>query len=129
NLLNFARRTKAEQQPMDINELVETVLDLQSYQLKLDNVKVRFDLDRDLPRTLGDFHQIQQVLLNIVNNAHQAMLEVSGERQLLLRTRVEEDRIQIQISDTGPGISPARLSRVFEPFFTTKSAGKGTGLG
>jgi signal transduction histidine kinase len=129
NLLNFARRTKAERRSMDINELVETVLDLQSYQLKLDNVKVQYDLDRDLPRTTGDFHQIQQVLLNLINNAHQAMLEIPGERILTLRTRAEEDSIRVQVTDTGPGISPARLSRIFEPFFTTKAPGKGTGLG
>jgi signal transduction histidine kinase/CheY-like chemotaxis protein len=129
NLLHFARRTKAERQAMNVNSLVENVLDLQSYQLRLDNVKVKFDLDPDLPRTLGDVHQIQQVLLNIVNNAHQAMMEAPGERGLLLRTRCEEGVIRIQVTDTGPGISPARLSRVFEPFFTTKAPGKGTGLG
>ena len=129
NLLHFARRTKAERQAMDINELVENVLDLQSYQLKLDNVKVHFDLDRSLPRTVGDYHQIQQVLLNIVNNAHQAMQETRGERILILRTRAEEGVIRIEVTDSGPGISPAGLSRVFEPFFTTKAAGKGTGLG
>jgi len=129
NLLNFARRTKAERRALGINDLVENVLDLQSYQLKLDNVKILPDLDRDLPRTLGDYHQIQQVLLNIINNAHQAMQEVNGERALVLRTRAEEGVIRIQITDTGSGISPARLSRIFEPFFTTKAPGKGTGLG
>jgi signal transduction histidine kinase/ActR/RegA family two-component response regulator len=129
NLLNFARRTKAEQQALNINDLVENVLDLQSYQLKLDDVKVLPDLDRGLPLTLGDYHQIQQVLLNIINNAHQAMLEADGERALALRTRCEQGVIRIEIADTGPGISPARLSRIFEPFFTTKAPGKGTGLG
>jgi signal transduction histidine kinase/ActR/RegA family two-component response regulator len=129
NLLNFARRTKAERRVMDLNELVENVLDLRAYQLKLDNVKVQIDLDKGLPRTVGDYHQIQQVLLNIINNAHQAMQEVPGERMLTLRTRAAEERIRIEIADSGPGISPARLSRVFEPFFTTKAPGKGTGLG
>jgi signal transduction histidine kinase/CheY-like chemotaxis protein len=129
NLLNFARRTKEERRALDINELVENVLDLQSYQIKLDNVKILMDLDRDLPRTMGDYHQIQQVLLNIINNAHQAMQEAEGERALVLRTRAEAGVIRIQITDTGPGISPARLSRIFEPFFTTKAPGKGTGLG
>ncbi|HEV8337829.1 MAG TPA: ATP-binding protein [Candidatus Polarisedimenticolia bacterium] len=129
NVLDFARRTKAERRVMDLNELVENVLDLRAYQLKLDNVKVQIDLDKVLPSTVGDYHQIQQVLLNIINNAHQAMQEVPGERTLTLRTRAAEEKIRIEIIDSGPGISPARLSRVFEPFFTTKAPGKGTGLG
>jgi signal transduction histidine kinase/ActR/RegA family two-component response regulator len=129
NLLHFARRTKAEQQAMDVNALVENVLDLQSYQLRLDNIKVRFDPEPDLPKTVGDCYQIQQVLLNIINNAHQAMMETQGERSLILRTRTQKGVLRIQITDTGPGISPGRLSRVFEPFFTTKAPGKGTGLG
>jgi len=129
NLLDFARRTKAERRVMDLNELVENVLDLRSYQLKHDNVKVQTDLDKSLPRTVGDYHQIEQVLMNLINNAHQAMQEVPGERRLTLRTRAAEERIRIEIVDSGPGISQARLSRVFEPFFTTKAPGKGTGLG
>jgi len=129
NLLNFARRTKAERRVIDLNELVENVLDLRIYQLKLDNVRVQTDLDGDLPKTLGDYHQIQQVLLNIINNAHQAMQEVPEGRSLVLRTRAEGGVLRIQVADSGPGISPARLSRVFEPFFTTKAPGKGTGLG
>ncbi len=129
NLLNFARRTKAERRAIDLNEIVENVLDLRSYQLRLDNVKVRTELAPDLPRTAGDYHQIQQVLLNIINNAHQAMQEVASERILALRTGVEEGRIVVRIEDTGPGISSSKLGRVFEPFYTTKVAGKGTGLG
>jgi len=129
NLLNFARRTKPERNAMDLNELVENVLDLRAYQMRLDNVRVETDLAPGLPRTLGVYHQIQQVLLNIINNAHQAMLEVRGERILTVATAVEDSRILVRIDDTGPGITPSTLERVFEPFFTTKSAGKGTGLG
>ena len=129
SLLNFARRTKPERKAVDLNELVENVLDLRAFQLRLDNVRVETDLANNLPRTLGVYHQIQQVLLNIINNAHQAMLEVRGERLLKITTEVENSRILIRISDTGPGIAPTALQKVFEPFFTTKAAGKGTGLG
>jgi len=129
NLLNFARRTKAERVAVDINEIVENVLDLRSYQLRLENVKIQKELSTDLPRTQGDYHHLQQVLLNIISNAHQAMQEVDSERILTIRTQARGARIVIEIKDTGPGISPSRLARVFEPFYTTKAAGKGTGLG
>jgi len=129
NLLNFARRTKPERTAIDLNELVENVLDLRSYQLRLDNIRVETELSPNLPRTLGVYHQMQQVLLNIINNANQAMLEVRGERRLKIATETENSRVLIRISDTGPGIAPTALEKVFEPFFTTKAAGKGTGLG
>jgi len=129
NLLCFARRTKPERKAMDLNELVENVLDLRAYQLRLDNIRVETELAPNLPRTLGVYHQIQQVLLNIINNANQAMLEVRGERLLKLTTEVDNSRILVRVSDTGPGIAPMALAKVFEPFFTTKAAGKGTGLG
>jgi signal transduction histidine kinase/CheY-like chemotaxis protein len=129
NLLNFARRTKPERKAVDLNELVENVLDLRAFQLRLDNIHVETELAPNLPRTLGVYHQIQQVLLNIINNAHQAMLEVRGERLLKITTEVDNSGILIRISDTGPGIAPPALQKVFEPFFTTKAAGKGTGLG
>ncbi|HEV8376656.1 MAG TPA: ATP-binding protein [Candidatus Polarisedimenticolia bacterium] len=129
DLLIFARRTKPERKAIDINELVENVLDLRANQLRDDNVKVQTDLAKALPPTLGVNHQIQQVLLNIINNAHQAMLEVPGKRTLRVRTLTEGSRILIRVSDSGPGIAPSALERVFEPFYTTKSSGKGTGLG
>ncbi|PYQ14187.1 MAG: hypothetical protein DMH00_02325 [Acidobacteria bacterium] len=129
NLLNFARRTKPERKTVDLNELVENVLDLRAYQLRLDNVRVETHLQPDLPRTLGVHHQIQQVLLNIINNAHHAMLEVKGERILTVGTSVADGHILIRIGDTGPGIAAAVLEKVFEPFYTTKTASQGTGLG
>ena len=129
NLLNFARRTKPERKAMNLNELVENVLDLRAHQLRMDNIRVETELDPNLPRTLGVYHQIQQVLLNVINNAHQAMLEVKGERVLTLRTETDNSRILIRVTDTGPGIAPTALEKVFEPFFTTKTAGQGTGLG
>ena len=129
NLLLFARKTKPERKVMNLNELVENVLDLRATQLRLDNVEVDMDLAENLPRTLGVYHQIQQVLLNIINNAHQAMLEVRGRRALKVSTFAEEGKILIRVSDSGPGIAASIMEKVFEPFYTTKAAGQGTGLG
>jgi signal transduction histidine kinase/CheY-like chemotaxis protein len=128
-VLKFARRTKPERKAMDVNELVENVLDLRAHQLRMDNIRVETELSPTLPRTLGVYHQIQQVLMNIINNANQAMLEVRGERCLKIATETDNSRILIRISDTGPGIAPTTLAKIFEPFFTTKAAGMGTGLG
>jgi two-component system NtrC family sensor kinase len=83
----------------------------------------------DLPKTLLDFHQMQQVILNIVTNAEQAMLQARGRGRLRLSTRAAEGRIELRIEDDGPGIAPEHLARVFDPFFTTKPVGQGTGLG
>ena len=129
NLLRFARKTKPERKVIDVNELVENVLDLPATELRLDNVEVELDLAPDLPHTLGVDHQIQQVLLNIINNAHQAMREVRGARTLKVSTCAEDGRILIRLSDSGPGIAASNMEKVFEPFFTTKTAGEGTGLG
>jgi len=128
-VLKFARRTKPERKAMDVNELVENVLDLRVHKLRMDNIRVETELSPTLPRTLGVYHQIQQVLMNIINNANQAMLEVRGERCLKIATETDNSRILIRISDTGPGIAPTTLAKIFEPFFTTKAAGMGTGLG
>ncbi len=129
HLLAFARKTKPERKVIDVNELVESVLDLRATELRLGNVEVELDLAAGLPRTLGVDHQIEQVLLNIINNAHQAMQQVRGTRSLKVSTSAEEGKILIRISDSGPGIAAALIEKVFEPFYTTKAAGEGTGLG
>jgi len=83
----------------------------------------------DCPTVWADENQIQQVLLNLVQNAHQAMARRSGERQLTVRLRPRDGRVAIEVLDTGPGIPLQLLSRIFDPFFTTKPPGEGTGLG
>jgi two-component system, NtrC family, sensor histidine kinase HupT/HoxJ len=77
----------------------------------------------------ADDNQLQQVLLNLVQNAHQAMARQSGERTLTVRLRPRERHAAIEVLDTGPGIAPHLLSRIFDPFFTTKAPGEGSGLG
>ena len=130
NLLSFARRHQPEKSARTLNEVIESVLDLRAYQLQVDDVEVERRYDPDLPQTLLDFHQLQQVVLNLVNNAHQAMMATSGRpRRLTIVTERRGDRLCAAFTDTGPGISQDRMSRIFEPFFTTKEPGKGTGLG
>jgi CheY-like chemotaxis protein/anti-sigma regulatory factor (Ser/Thr protein kinase) len=92
-------------------------------------IRLQTDLALDLPMTMLDFHQIQQVLLNLLNNAEQAMVEAGHGGALRVMTRRAGDRIEASISDDGPGVPPEIQSRIFEPFFTTKKEGKGTGLG
>ncbi|GIW01162.1 response regulator [Roseiflexus sp.] len=138
NLLMFAREHKPQRTLVDINQVLQSTLTLRAYQLRVDNITIVTDFAPNLPQTVADPHQLQQVFLNLINNAHQAMTERGGKGTLTLRTSVEpcvgegnrEERcIRIAVSDTGVGISPRNLSRIFDPFFTTKPVGQGTGLG
>jgi|GEM_PF-900079 len=129
NLLIFARKNKPQKRPVDLNSMLESVLELKAYQFKVDGVRVVRDLQKNLPRTMADASQLQQVLMNIVHNAQQAMGEQKGSAVLTVKTRYQEGRIRLEISDTGPGIAPENLTRIFDPFFTTKEVGQGTGLG
>ncbi|MGH9680541.1 MAG: hybrid sensor histidine kinase/response regulator, partial [Candidatus Acidiferrales bacterium] len=109
-------------------------LSLRAYELRLDNIEVELALDFGLPATLADAAQLQQVVLNLIVNAEQSIVLGRGEEtrhgQILIRTqRLPGDRIGMEVSDDGPGISPEIASRIFDPFFTTKPVGVGTGLG
>jgi C4-dicarboxylate-specific signal transduction histidine kinase len=128
NLLMFARHYTPERRPCALHEQARRVMELKAYQLEQDQVRVETDFAA-CPPVNADEHQIQQVLLNLVQNAHQAMLTHPGPRVLTLRTRATEEHAVIEVLDTGPGIAPDILGRIFEPFFTTKSAGHGSGLG
>ncbi len=132
NLLMFAREHKPERLATQINEVIQSTLALQVYQLRVDNITVQLDLDPELPSTVTDPHQLQQVLLNLITNARQAMNE-RGSGILTIRTRRHEAAdgryIEISISDNGVGIPAQYLDKVFNPFFTTKPVGQGTGLG
>ena len=129
NFLTFSRKSKPEKKLVGINGIIEKTFDLMSYQFQFNNIKIIKDLDPDLPKTMGDFHQLQQVFLNIVNNAFQAMMEASKGGSITVRTKRIEDMIFIEFTDTGPGIPKENLNKIFDPFFTTKEIGKGTGLG
>jgi len=134
NLLLFSRETKPERRAVDVNEVIERTLALRAYELKIETIEVELRLDPGLPQTLADAAQLQQVVLNLIVNAEQAIAMGRGEEarkgRIAIRTRrLAGDRIAMEVSDDGPGIAPENVSRVFDPFFTTKPPGVGTGLG
>ena len=127
NLLSFARQHKPERVPVQINLALEETLALRDYDLRMHNIRIHLDLAENIPVTSADPHQLQQVFLNMVNNAVDAILENSADGDLWVRTALNGDRLCIEFTDSGPGVKDA--SRVFDPFYTTKPVGKGTGLG
>jgi len=130
NLLSFARVHKPERKYLGINGIIDKTLELRRYQLQVNDIEVVRDFDPDLPRTMLDFHQVQQVLLNLINNAQHAMMALRDRPGCLtVRTRVVGDMIELQVADNGEGMTQDTLERVFDPFFTTKELGRGTGLG
>ena len=129
NLLSFARRYDTEKSYISINEALVKTLELRAHQLKVNNIELVTELQPNLPKTMADFQQMQQVSINIINNAEQAMVEAHGKGRLIVRTKTEDRMIKITFVDDGPGISEENLKRIFDPFFTTKEVGKGTGLG
>lgn len=130
NLLFFARKAEPERTRADINEIVERTVSLRGYELKVENIAVTANLAPDLPATLADPFQLQQVVLNLLVNAEQAILEGRGHGRIEIRTRkVSPLRLAIEVSDDGPGVPAEIASRIFDPFFTTKAPGVGTGLG
>jgi PAS domain S-box-containing protein len=128
-LLTFARQYKPERRLVNINEVVESALRLRAYHLETSNIKVTTHLAPDLPTTIADPGQLQQVFLNIIINAEAAMKRVSRQGRLVVKTEARDSTIRISFKDNGPGIAPEHLERIFEPFFTTSEVGEGTGLG
>lgn len=127
NLLSFARQHKPERVPVRLNTIVEDTLALRDYDLRMSQIRVHLELASDLPLTSADPHQLQQVFLNLINNAVDAILETEREGDLTVRSGVAGNNVFIEFSDSGPGVKDA--TRVFDPFYTTKPVGKGTGLG
>ncbi len=129
-LLGFSRAIPSEKTEFDINDTIRHTVDIIRNQAKFHNVKIRLDLSRDLPRVRGDISQIEQVYMNLLINAADAMND-RGEVLIATRNVGEGDKeyLEIEFTDTGPGIPEEHLVKIFEPFFTTKPVGKGTGLG
>ena len=128
DLLAFARRREPLQELVDLNDVITRTLRLRGYQMCANQIAVKTDLPPDLPNVAGDARQLQQVCLNLVINAEQAMTATGGGT-LSLVTRSENGSVVMDVRDTGPGIPEATRARIFEPFFTTKGEGEGTGLG
>jgi len=130
NLLTFARQHKAEKVPTSVNQVLDDTLELRGYELRVRGIEVRREYDDDIPDTMADAHQLQQVFLNLITNAEQSMERAPGTaHHLAVGTRRSGNMIRIEIEDTGPGIPANLLERIFNPFFTTKPTGSGTGLG
>jgi len=129
NLLSFARRHKPEKSLVSINEIIQKSIELHARQMKVNRIDLVVELDADLPMIMADPHQMEQVFVNIIANAYQAMIEEHGKGELIIRTENMGGAVQVSFTDNGPGISAENLNRIFDPFFTAKKSGKGTGLG
>ena len=128
DLLAFARRREPLHELVDLNGVITRTLRLRGYQMSTNQISVETDLAPDLPNVAGDARQLQQVCLNLVINAVQAMTATGGGT-LRLSTRYDKGSVVMDVRDSGPGIPDATKARIFEPFFTTKDEGEGTGLG
>jgi signal transduction histidine kinase len=131
NLLTFARKRHTTRTMIDVNQVVRDTLALRQYEQRLSDITVLEALASGLPLVFADQHQVQQVLLNLVINAEQAMLGAHGRGTLVLRSWHDADRdvVVLEVNDDGPGVPEETAARIFDPFFTTKAAGEGTGLG
>ena len=131
NLLTFARKRQTTRAMVDVNLVVRETLALRAYEQRVTNVTVIDALAAGLPNVFADGHQVQQVLLNLVINAEQAMLSANGRGVIVVRTwhDADQESVVLEINDDGPGIPDELQPKIFDPFFTTKEVGKGTGLG
>ncbi|HJT00626.1 MAG TPA: GAF domain-containing protein [Terriglobales bacterium] len=127
NLLSFARQRTPQKIPVDIRRVVEDSLALRDYDFKRGNIVVQREVAEELPAVTADPHQLEQVFLNIINNAVDAMLEMERGGVLSMRVYAENGAVCVEFRDTGRGIVDPK--RIFDPFYTTKPVGKGTGLG
>src|SRR5262249_47308415 len=116
NLLSVARQHKPERTQAQINQILDDTLGLREYDMKLNNIRVHRDFDLDLPATAADPHQLQQVFLNIVNNAVDAILEHEPSGDIWIKTSVKNGRLCVEITDSGPGVKNPH--KIFDPFFT-----------
>jgi two-component system, cell cycle sensor histidine kinase and response regulator CckA len=131
NLLTFARKRQTTRAMVDVNQVVRETIALRAYEQHVTNITVLDALAAGLPQVFADGHQVQQVLLNLIINAEQAMIAANGRGTLVVRTwhDADQESVVLEINDDGPGIPDELQPKIFDPFFTTKEVGKGTGLG
>ena len=129
NLLAFARAGGSQRTLVDLNDIARRTFALRSYHLSTLNITVSLALDATEPKIWADASELQQMLLNLLINAEQALVTVDGPRTVTVRTHADEHEIELEVADSGPGIPAEVRSKIFDPFFTTKPEGVGTGLG
>jgi PAS domain S-box-containing protein len=127
NLLSFARQMPAQRQPVQLNAILRRTLQLRAYDFANHGIKLFEDLHEPMPDVVGDPHQLQQVFLNILNNAYDAVRDTNRPGAVEVRSYVRDGNVEVTFADTGTGITAPE--RIFDPFYTTKEVGKGTGLG
>jgi signal transduction histidine kinase len=127
---DFSKKSPAQEEDLNINEAIREVMILARAAMSEHGVLAKMRLPEGLPSILGDRVQLQQVILNLIMNAIEAMSEVKeGSRDLVISTsEAESDGVLVAVSDSGPGLPPANLARIFEAFYTTKASGLGMGL-
>lgn len=127
NLLRFSRQSPVDRRPVPLAPLVQDILALREYYVRTHGLRIRVDIQEDLPRVAVDEDQFKQILLNLVNNAIDAVESGGAEKNVILRAFARGNRAILEVEDSGPGFHD--LNRAFDPFYTTKPVGKGTGLG
>ncbi|MFC1830294.1 ATP-binding protein, partial [Thermodesulfobacteriota bacterium] len=128
-LLTFSRKQEIKKKHIQLRDIIESTLELVQHEIKVKNIHLIKQLPEEFPKIFADFYQVQQVFLNIINNAIQAMAQQARTPTLTIKSEHDDSTIRISIIDNGPGIPKANIQKIFEPFFTTKPEGKGTGLG
>src|SRR3989475_151021 len=129
NLLAFARAGGSQRTLVDLNDIVRRTFALRSYHLTTLNIALTLELSPAEPKFWPDPSELQQMLLNLLINAEQALVSVETPRTILVRTAASEEEVRLEVADSGPGIAPEIRAKIFDPFFTTKPEGVGTGLG
>jgi two-component system NtrC family sensor kinase len=127
NLLSFARQMPPQRNAVQLNAILHRTIQLRSYDFNSHGIEIIEHLDEELPEVIGDAHQLQQVFLNILNNANDAVHEVGRPARIEIMSTKAGDTVEVSFTDNGDGIS--HPDKIFDPFFTTKEVGKGTGLG
>lgn len=126
NLLRFSRQTRSERRSVNLARALDEVVQLRAYAIRSENVRLKMEVEGDLPHLHADEMQLKQVFIHILNNAIEAVQD-EAEKDVTVRAEPREDRVEIRVTDSGPGFPD--VHRAFDPFFTTKGVGKGTGLG
>ncbi|OQX05622.1 MAG: PAS domain-containing sensor histidine kinase [Desulfobacteraceae bacterium IS3] len=134
HMRQFGRKSDLNLEKIQLNSVMEKSLEMFSQQLKLRGIEVIWEIDKNLPPIMADSDRLEQVFVNLLINARDALEEKyrinsEGHKKIILKTRTENKKVIAEVCDTGPGIPDAIIEKIFEPFFTTKEVGKGTGIG